>query len=221
MDHEELKVIRDLFAKAEQRLKVIEARPGAGLEIPSVNQLRYAGYHLLAYVVDGSTPDLEKAKGHCQRAIYDAYELELGFYIDTFGTFCEEFLELPISETIPEFLNWVEAYQSAQTVVASRRQADGREKYYAQLEPHIETLGAIEKRLPAARDQLARKRRMLHREERHARLAIWIAGAAALLAVAGCAFWLFPEEGRDLGRVLKHYVSSDSRASSAPSSPSR
>lgn len=216
MDQVGLRSVRDLYAKAEQRLKVIEARGKSGLEIPSVNQLRYAGYHILAYVVDGQTPDLEKAKGHCQRAIYDAYEMELSFYIDVFKEFSDEFNDLPVADTVPEYLQWLEAHQEAQTLVRSRRQADGRESYYAQLEPHIEALSAIERHLPPAREQLARKRAINERNERFARVGIWLAAAAVVL---GSAFWLFPEVGRGIGISLQRSISPQPSHAPVPAPP--
>ena len=49
--------------------------------IPAHNQLRYVGYHVLkALNDDGSVADQEhlyKAKGHCERAMYDAAEAAL------------------------------------------------------------------------------------------------------------------------------------------------
>lgn len=104
VDDAVLQEIKRLYGVAEQRIKILEGRPKSGLGIPAVNQLRYAGYHLVKYVVDRGRADLGKAKGHCERAIYDSYELELGFYIDDFKEFCDSFDDLTIADTVPDFL---------------------------------------------------------------------------------------------------------------------
>jgi hypothetical protein len=41
-----------------------------------VNQLRYAGNHLLEYLISSEESQLSEAEGHCSRALFDAYEVE-------------------------------------------------------------------------------------------------------------------------------------------------
>lgn len=66
------------FINAEKYLKLVEI--DGLLDIPSVNELRYVGFHLLKSMESGIIEDvqaeeLRRAKRHCERACYDAVEL--------------------------------------------------------------------------------------------------------------------------------------------------
>jgi len=72
-----LKEVQGLYDLAEKRIKQVEVI-GQGLILPAVNALRYAGRHLVDAVnfdTDCDPEDeLNKAKKHCRRSIYDASE---------------------------------------------------------------------------------------------------------------------------------------------------
>jgi hypothetical protein len=94
-----IKEIVQLFDEAESRVKEVELLAHE-LSIPSVNQLRYVGYHLARSLneEDNSTEfDLQigKAKGHCQRAIYDAHEAGIIFMLERVKQFREVYSGSP------------------------------------------------------------------------------------------------------------------------------
>ena len=69
--------IRKLYEEAEEALKRYERISLANLA-PALNELRYAGHHLLEADDAGTETDklqhLTRAKAHCERARYDAKE---------------------------------------------------------------------------------------------------------------------------------------------------
>ena len=67
--------IQTLYLSAENKIKHLEV-VSREMCVPSINELRYAGNHLLkaltSYSNDAKNEHLSKAKSHCKRAIYDA-----------------------------------------------------------------------------------------------------------------------------------------------------
>ena len=80
-----LRQIVGLFDQAENLLKEVEKVCG-DLTVPSINQLRYVGYHIARAIVaqhdDSFFDELKKAENHCKRAIYDAYEVGILYFLD-------------------------------------------------------------------------------------------------------------------------------------------
>ena len=74
--------IRKLYEEAEEALKRYERISLANLA-PALNELRYAGHHLLEADGAGNEADksqqLTRAKAHCERARYDAKEATMVF----------------------------------------------------------------------------------------------------------------------------------------------
>lgn len=104
----QLSEISELFALAEEKIKLIE-HLGEGLTFPSVNQLRYVAFHLLRA---DKTPDenlrkeeLRKAKNHCERAIYDAVEPGIVHYLEEIRTFQNDYRMIEITNIIPNYLD--------------------------------------------------------------------------------------------------------------------
>jgi len=89
VSHQTAKEIKDLFDKAEEAIKEAELIERK-LPIPPINELRYAFYHYLR--AQGNNPEeersqLDRCKRHCQRALYDAYEIPLLYFIERFDYF--------------------------------------------------------------------------------------------------------------------------------------
>ena len=81
------KVLSAEFRKAEATLKVQELELfDRGLLMPAVNQLRYAGSHLIR-TLDSSDQskiesNLRQAIAHCQRATFDSLEVQVRYYLE-------------------------------------------------------------------------------------------------------------------------------------------
>lgn len=101
---DKLEEIRNLYQDAERRIKEIEVFQEE-LPLPAINELRYAGHHLLraeeAGAQDASDAELDKARNHCLRAIYDAEELRALSALSQFRAFNEDYRLVAVSESIP------------------------------------------------------------------------------------------------------------------------
>lgn len=90
LDHEQLERVRSAYEEADKAIKQYE-RYTLATPVAAINQLRYAGYHLLqaqllAAQKKESNTHLENAFCHCKRAYSDAFEgiiySHLGFIAD-------------------------------------------------------------------------------------------------------------------------------------------
>jgi len=98
-------VVNEYYKLAEQKVKLIEVLDN-NLYIPSVNELRYAGYHLSKATVANThktaTRELNKALKHCKRAIYDAIEVGITFYLEVLKLFFYDYRLVVITPIIPD-----------------------------------------------------------------------------------------------------------------------
>lgn len=109
-----LEEISSLFTYAEQKIKKIEYFAD-GVSFPAVNQLRYVAFHLLRaeqlrngdedLYKDELHDELEKAKNHCQRAIYDANEAGVVYYLERIRKFKEDYESETIPDIVPNYIN--------------------------------------------------------------------------------------------------------------------
>lgn len=71
--------VHELFQKAEAAIRSSE--PDGACSIASINELRYAGYHLSRYITldnsDDKQRELDTAAQHCKQAIMDSTEIRL------------------------------------------------------------------------------------------------------------------------------------------------
>ena len=81
--------IERLFRRAERAIKRAE-RLTQALPTAAVNQLRYAGRHLLQADSDASGEALRKAANHCVRAWYDAFDAILLRQLEVIADFENE-----------------------------------------------------------------------------------------------------------------------------------
>ena len=98
MPHEEesaLKFLLDLFEQAETKIKDFEQITQDGVFIPSINQLRYAGHHIVRSLFSGKKQHIQEERvsaiNHVKRAIYDIDEALLIYYIESAATFKEKY----------------------------------------------------------------------------------------------------------------------------------
>jgi len=96
--------LKDLFDEAEFLEKELELESSAYFQ-PSVNELRYAGRHLLNYLVNEKDNDYEEAEVHILRAIYDARDMLLLLYYEKINEFEKFYKSVSISNSIT---NWAQ-----------------------------------------------------------------------------------------------------------------
>jgi len=149
-----IKSIVTLFEEAEIKLKEVEQFT-QDLSIPSINELRYAGYHLAKAMCYEETDDnnqlnceIDKAKGHCKRAVYDAHEMGIIYVLEKIKLFDEKYTDYMsvVVEVIPNYSEKVllkshEASSFIANIKGSHR--DNRDNFYTACEPHYISLKNI------------------------------------------------------------------------------
>ncbi|MEA3288847.1 MAG: hypothetical protein U9Q04_01595 [Campylobacterota bacterium] len=97
------------FKSAEARIKNAELL-NQNLSIPSINELRYAGHHLLKATQESDESiileELDKADRHTKRSYYDAIEASLLYKLQEIQQFDETY------KVIPETLDVINDYNS-------------------------------------------------------------------------------------------------------------
>lgn len=100
----------------------------SNVPVPAYNQLRYAGYHLLKALDDDAQvvnePEINKAVGHCERAMYDAAEAGIIQALRELAAFRYEYRFLNISPC--RRLRGHEEQGKERTTPHHRRQAQAR-----------------------------------------------------------------------------------------------
>ena len=116
-----IREIKELFDRAEKLAKEVELFQ-SGVSTPAINQLRYAGQHLLKALVAGSKDDFDKealkAKGHCQRSMYEASESGIAYAQEAIQEFQRDYSDLVIPEVLPEYTDMMFRADKASEVLA-------------------------------------------------------------------------------------------------------
>ena len=134
----------------------------AEVQIPAINELRYAGCHILnAINDDGSVNDdeLDKAKSHCQRAMYEAAEAGIMYCADEIKAFSRTFSDLVISEVVTDYHRMLARAQHAvDFVVRGRSERTSVEEHVEAYMREFRELLEIVQVFDASRDDLNAKR---------------------------------------------------------------
>ena len=194
----QIQEIISLFRNAERLVKRIEELESA-ISIPSINELRYAGYHLCcALVGDGcldpqgdptnETADalsederfdiqIASAMRHCKRALYDAHEIGIVHHLASIRAFEEKHASDSdlVLEVIPDYPDLLAHAADASDLLNQARQKnqEDRDVYYAVAGPYHNRLGGLAKKL-RIQDSLimtqVKRRRKKEAEERAEKL---------------------------------------------------
>lgn len=161
-----LSEISDLFTLAEEKIKLIE-HLGNGLKFPAVNQLRYVGFHLfraeLAIGAEKRNNELRKAKNHCQRAIYDAVEVGILYYLDRFKVFQNDYRKECIFDVVlcyheyRNLANKITNFISSITRDSISDHCNNRGDQYQLSTEYLNRLKEIDEILQSSRDELNKK----------------------------------------------------------------
>ena len=149
-----LQQIVNLFDEAENLLKEVE-KICSDLSIPSINELRYVGYHiarsLVAQNADSFSNEIKKAENHCKRAIYDAYEVGILYFLDEIKCFKKNNGSRSeiVCQVLPDYMDCLKASDEAVAKITAieRDCKDSRERYYQEIRPYYQTLYDIQKKL--------------------------------------------------------------------------
>ena len=151
-----LSEVRELYDEAEKALKKYE-RIGLDNLVSSINELRYAGHHVLVVETtkDGERKEehLFKAARHCKRAIYDAKEATIIHLLEVVASFREYGVsEAEISSIVPDWPKFMKAVIEAQRILETAGHAKDADPEL--LDSAIETLLSARETLLAAESRI-------------------------------------------------------------------
>lgn len=177
--------VADAFAMAERRMKIVEWIDGT--DVPSINELRYVGYHLFrACQCPGDShkqhEELKRAERHCKRACFDAMELGIIAQLEKISAFKRDYKRVVVTDVINDYLDLMAQAQVTRDFLASSDGVEGRDEHYLECETHLDKLIEINRRLEGGRDELNKHSNSLARAERRASISSMAAVAAAVVA---------------------------------------
>ena len=113
--------IKALYSDAEESIKRYE-RIGLDNLVPAINELRYAGQHLLAAETaenkDERDKHLLRAERHCERARYDARECTIVALLEGIATIRSlDFTDEELASVVPDWSQIIKAACEAQTYI--------------------------------------------------------------------------------------------------------
>ena len=126
---DEHKRLLGAYKKAEDLLHSLGIETGEGIDTTAVNELRYAGRHVLnglnATDPEEREREFRRAEDHCERALYETYDNAIFFYFRSFDQFKSDYARIPITETVPNFIDietsMLEARKFLETARSLRR----------------------------------------------------------------------------------------------------
>lgn len=101
---DKLHEVCELFDRAEALAKRVEEF-NRKVSIPALNELRYAGHHLVkALAPNGRDMDVElqRAADHCKRAVYDAGAAGLIVALERIDSFFENFQQVELASLLKD-----------------------------------------------------------------------------------------------------------------------
>lgn len=162
---EEFERLSNYFKDAERRLKLVEIDGMEGIDIPSINELRYVTFHIIeAFKHNNPTiqaDELRKAQRHCMRASYDAMELGLLQKLEAIAAFKESNRDIVISSVIPDFSSDMSRVQEISDWIASDSSSgrEEKERYYSECEEKYKELHSMTLKYDSMSDELAKARK--------------------------------------------------------------
>ncbi|WP_092032173.1 hypothetical protein [Marinobacter sp. DSM 26671] len=145
------------FRQAENLLKTAEW-DDLRLDIPTINELRYAGFHLINALettdLHAQLQEFNKGVRHCRRASYDAIELGLINELEQVIDFERDYSLVPVTNALPDYVELMERVEGIKEKLGQNEKAPDREAYYEDAESHLKELKQINRKLKVARTEL-------------------------------------------------------------------
>lgn len=146
------------YKEAEDAIHVLGIDEN-GVDVPAINELRYAGRHILNGLVAESDAEREdqflRAKRHCQRALYDAYDGAIYYRLRWFQEFEHDYRLVSVSKVVPEFVPIKAKVTAAKKFLDdARTQHTARDSYYEEARGVYDALKSDLALLDAARGEL-------------------------------------------------------------------
>ena len=150
----------------------------AGLDIPSINELRYALNHLLRYLTGEAAGAVDALK-HVHRAIYDCYETESLYQFHDFSAFEVANQDIQMRDVFPKYLDWAREFTELQNFIKDTPR-DNRQNYYCELEVLLKKIRPFSSEVRGVRQEILKFRadREKQREEKENTVAIAVKNLA-------------------------------------------
>lgn len=177
--------LHEAFDKAETKTNLVQNTLNQ-VPLPSINQLRYAGFHIsktLATVrildngyVEINVNELLSAYKHCLRAYYDALDYSAIIIRGAFDDIETEYnkLLIPLEDCFTEYHVWrteinnlgrISSLSEENELIEIARTRSKREEYYAKLDAKIDMVIKIYDHLPLMADRLSLEAKKLAKHE--------------------------------------------------------
>lgn len=213
-NEDEIAKLDALFKKAELNIKGTEHQTNT-LFIPAINELRYAGHHLLRYLTDGDDDNLTSSQKHCKRAIYDAAEGPILKFLGDIAKFQDDYAqEACVAEIIPNYIELLTKASKARDLVGEV-QPESRDQYFESVKPHLDTLKDIVDILVVARPEINKRIHAEHAKNRKVNITIIIGVFAVIFAITGPISWPFQAPPSHAAKTLP-FAENPLPASSTP-----
>ena len=151
-----------LYKKAEDAIHTLGIE-NSGVDVSAINELRYVGNHLLTALTTSDeqihNENIQRAKRHCKRALYDAYDGAIFYQIELFKQFKSDYATTPILDVLTDIVEIEQSFKQAKSLLKqARNNFDNREEYYAKVEKVYPSIEKAVERVEAAREELNKKR---------------------------------------------------------------
>ena len=182
-----IREICDLYNLAEADLKAV-GRIRNELVVASVNQLRYAGQHLVrALAAEDDTVvarELDSSKRHAQRAIYDVNDAAIQFYMYEIERFRTQH-PVNLNAVVSDYAEIIESVDRAVQHIKEVDQANrsNRGMPYEQARTDVAALERAHRKLIAARPDVIAEMNRQNRVTRAIWLSIFLTALAVLIGV--------------------------------------
>lgn len=131
------------------------------VSIPAINELRYAGYHLLRAVSDDGhvvNPDqLRRGISHCQRARYDAAEAGIISALSRIQLFQHDYRKTVISDVVSNYLEILRTADDAVEMLEKPRPTDSNLGPIPDLSEMFDRISKMANSLDSARNEMNKK----------------------------------------------------------------
>lgn len=150
--------VRDLFKRAESAIHSLGIE-GTGVDSVAINELRYAGQHILKAITSDSEKvqdkEIERAESHCERAIYDAYDGAVFYRLSLFRDFKKDYQAVSVSSVIPNYIEICARMEKSKKLLEQiRQESETRQQYYEKITEEYNEIKEYSEMLEAGREEL-------------------------------------------------------------------
>ena len=150
----------ECFKNTEHKIKQFEKEHGE-LSIPSINELRYVGYHFAEATLATSEvsirANIQKALNHCKRAKFDTYEASTTLILERIKNFHSTYSHIKetqdiITDYVGDLANVQRITNELQEIVSASYET--REQYYEAIGNNHDELKLLSQKFELAKPQI-------------------------------------------------------------------